>query len=45
MERNASAHTRATYSHAFMLLFEFAARHREQSFQPCEVEPTNHDRP
>ncbi|MDQ3371050.1 MAG: site-specific integrase [Myxococcota bacterium] len=26
VERNASAHTRATYSHAFMLLFEFAAR-------------------
>lgn len=25
IERNASAHTRATYSHAFMLLFEFAA--------------------
>ncbi len=26
VERNASAHTRVTYSHAFMLLFEFAAR-------------------
>jgi len=26
VERNASAHTRATYSHAFMLLFEFASR-------------------
>lgn len=26
VERNASAHTRATYGHAFMLLFAFAAR-------------------
>lgn len=38
IERNASAHTRATYSHAFMLLFEFAARHLKCSPSNLELE-------
>jgi integrase/recombinase XerD len=31
IERNASAHTRITYSHAFLLLFEFASRRLRRS--------------
>jgi integrase/recombinase XerD len=38
LERNASAHTRATYSHAFMLLFEFAARRFKCSPSSLELE-------
>ena len=38
VERNASAHTRATYSHAFMLLFEFAARRLKCSPSSVELE-------
>ena len=38
IERNASAHTRATYSHAFMLLFEFAARRLTCSPSNLELE-------
>jgi integrase/recombinase XerD len=38
VERNASAHTRATYSHAFMLLFEFAARRLKCSPSSLELE-------
>lgn len=38
IERNASAHTRATYSHAFMLLFEFAARRLKCSPSSLELE-------
>jgi site-specific recombinase XerD len=38
VERNASAHTRATYSHAFMLLFEFAARRLKCSPSGLSVE-------
>lgn len=38
IERNASAHTRATYSHAFMLLFEFAARRLKCSPSNLELE-------
>ena len=38
VERNASAHTRATYSHAFMLLFEFAARRLRCSPSGLNVE-------
>lgn len=38
VERNASAHTRATYSHAFMLLFEFAAHRLKCSPSGLSVE-------
>lgn len=38
VERNASAHTRATYSHAFMLLFEFAARRLKCSPSSLDIE-------
>lgn len=38
VERNASAHTRATYSHAFMLLFEFAARRLKCSPSRLDIE-------
>jgi site-specific recombinase XerD len=38
LERNASTHTRATYSHAFMLLFEFAARRLRCSPSSLELE-------
>lgn len=38
VERNASAHTRATYSHAFMLLFEFAAQRLKRSPSSIELE-------
>lgn len=38
LERNASAHTRATYSHAFMMLFEFAARRLKCSPSSLELE-------
>lgn len=38
VERNASAHTRATYSHAFMLLFDFAARRLKCSPSSLEIE-------
>lgn len=38
IERNASAHTRATYSHAFMLLFDFAARRLKCSPSSLEIE-------
>lgn len=38
VERNTSAHTRATYSHAFMLLFEFAARRHKCSPSSIELE-------
>lgn len=38
VERNASMHTRATYSHAFMLLFEFAARRLKCSPSSLELE-------
>ena len=38
IERNASAHTRATYSHAFKLLFEFAARRLERSPSRLDIE-------
>lgn len=38
IERNASAHTRATYSHAFMLLFEFAAHRLSCSPSSLELE-------
>jgi integrase/recombinase XerD len=38
IERNASAHTRTTYSHAFMLLFEFAARRLKCSPSSLEIE-------
>lgn len=38
VERNASAHTRATYSHAFMMLFEFAARRLKCSPSNLELE-------
>ena len=38
IERNASAHTRATYSHALMLLFEFAARRLKCSPSSLELE-------
>lgn len=38
VERNASAHTRATYSHAFMLLFEFATRRIKCSPSSLEIE-------
>ena len=38
VERNASAHTRATYSHAFMLLFEFAARRHKCSPSSLDIE-------
>lgn len=38
VERNASAHTRATYSHAFMLLFEFAARQLKCSPSRLDIE-------
>ena len=38
VERNASPHTRATYSHAFMLLFEFAARRLKCSPSNLDIE-------
>lgn len=38
VERNASAHTRATYSHAFMLLFDFAARRLKCSPSSLDIE-------
>ena len=38
VERNASAHTRATYSHAFMLLFDFAARRLKCSPSSIDIE-------
>ena len=38
VERNASAHTRATYSHAFMLLFAFAAHHLKCSPSSLSIE-------
>lgn len=38
VERNASAHTRATYSHAFMLLFEFASRRLECAPSGIDIE-------
>jgi site-specific recombinase XerD len=38
VERNASGHTRATYSHGFMLLFEFAARRLNCSPSSLELE-------
>lgn len=38
VERNASVHTRATYSHAFMLLFEFAARRLKCSPSRLDIE-------
>ncbi len=38
IERNASVHTRVTYSHAFMLLFEFAARRLKSSPSNLEIE-------
>ena len=38
IERNASVHTRVTYSHAFMLLFEFAARRLKCSPSSLTIE-------
>ncbi len=38
VERNASAHTRATYSHAFMLLFDFAAHRLKCPPSSLEIE-------
>lgn len=38
IERNASAHTRATYGHAFLLLFEFAAKRLTCSPSSLELE-------
>jgi site-specific recombinase XerD len=38
VERNASAHTRATYSHAFTLLFAFAAHQLKRSPSSLSIE-------
>ena len=38
LERNASPHTSVTYSHAFMLLFEFASRRLRRAPSSLEIE-------